>query len=65
MAKYKLVNNLTHSIIYTDHEERKNQLLKEGFYIHDNKSESSTTQTTKKRKAAVKNENKNRAESDI
>lgn len=66
MAKYKLVNNLTHSIIYTNHEEKKNQLLEEGFHIQNPESDKGTTQTTKKRKAAVKNgKNKAKAEGNI
>lgn len=56
--KYRLLNEWGNRVIYTDNEREKNTLLDKGFHIDKEYNKP-------KRKAAVKNENKNRAESDI
>ena len=56
--KYRLLNEWGNRVIYTDNEREKNTLLDKGFHIDEEYNKP-------KRKAAVKNENKNRAESDI
>ena len=56
MKKYRLVNAYGNRVVYTNSEKEKNQLLKRGFYIHEEKT--NPTQTVKKRKAAKKNEGK-------
>lgn len=66
MAKYKLINDTTHKIWYTNNEKEKNQLLQRGFHIQNITASKNNTPTTKKRKAAVRNgKDKNRAEGDI
>lgn len=63
MAKYKLINNGTHRIWYTNNEKVKAKLLEEGYHIDTGK-----VKTTKKRKVAGTNgrkENKNNPKSDI
>lgn len=56
--KYRLLNEWGNRVIYTDNEREKNTLLDKGFHIDKEYNKP-------KRKAAVKNENKNRAEGDI
>lgn len=56
--KYRLLNEWGNRVIYTDNEREKNTLLYKGFHIDEEYNKP-------KRKVAVKNENKNRAESDI
>ena len=56
--KYRLLNEWGNRVIYTDNEREKNTLLDKGFHIDEEYNKP-------KRKAAVKNENQNRAESDI
>ena len=58
MAKYKLINNKTHSIWYTNSEKEKDQLLKRGFYIKEAQPKVTAAPTAKKRKAVKKNEGK-------
>lgn len=69
MAKYKLINDVTHRIWYTDNEKEKNQLLERGFHIQEQIVIREKQPTTKKRKAVSKNErkpkNQNRPKGDI
>ena len=54
MAKYKLLNEETHSIVYTNRENRKNQLLNKGFNI----CEKTTSKKTKERKNGRRKEDR-------
>ena len=69
MATYKLINESTHKIFYTDNEKEKNQLLERGFHIQNSNVDETKNPTTKKRKAVSKNErkpkNQNRPKGDI
>lgn len=58
MAKYKMINDETHSIWYTNSEKEKDQLLKRGFHIQETAHKATATTTTKKRKAVKKDEGK-------
>lgn len=55
MVKYKLINEETHSIWYTDNEKKKAELISKGYHIYEDKAEVKAP-TTKRRKAAKKNE---------
>ena len=69
MVKYKLINNETHKIIYTNNEKEKEQLLEKGFYINGIPPQKANTTKTKKRKAVTTSEkgksNQDTPESDI
>jgi hypothetical protein len=58
MAKYKLLNEDTHEIIYTLSEKKKDQLLEKGFHIYGENKMVKQAPGAKRRKAVKKNEGK-------
>ncbi len=59
MAKYKLINEITHSIIYTDSEKKKNRLLERGFHIYGAEKNIKQAPTAKRRKAVKREDEGN------
>ena len=57
MSKYKLINDSTREIWYTDNEKKKTELISKGYHIYEDGAKVKAP-TTKRRKAAKKNEGK-------